>query len=308
MLNSWARSGGPKDMAMWMEKMLAAGITPNSETCSVAVKTFTEAGDFAAASHWYKVIGEEGVYPKVDAVLAAVNACLRYRNPTAAKVWLKCLEKDVHVDSRAFPSALSAYARLGDVAGATAVVQKVEASGGVVDVRAHTSMLHACAKAGDLEALGHWLEKMQERGITFDTCACNTVMNAYAKANDLERTVKIFEHIALRGPQPDDVSYAILAKAYAATGNVEKTEEVVEEMVSKGMQARDHHLSAVLLAYGTVQPWRPDEAAASFRRWTASGAEVTRPVILALARAVGWARCNQIVGSSQRRRLIARTH
>lgn len=307
-LNVWMRKSDSRDSEVWLEKMLAAGIYPNPGVCTFVICRNAKAGNVDRANRLYKLMAKNGIYPKAQAVIASVTACTRAGNTVAGKMWLERLEETDFQNPTVYRNVLSSYAKVGDLTGAKTYMMKMEDRGVVPDLFAHNSILHACAKTGDLDAMSHWLQVMEERNIKCDVIACNTVMNAYAAANNAAKVMQIFDEMRPKGMPPDDVSYAIAAKSCAAEGDLPKVEQLIEEMLSQGLQMRDHHLCALLLAHTNTLPWQPDNAEAVFRRAVASGVKVTKPVVIALARAVGWSRCNTIVGSRDRRRIIAQPH
>lgn len=307
-VNSWARAGSLKESLLWLEKMVAVDVEPNQDTCTALLKSCAKVGDIANAERWFNVMSDRGLLPKAVGVTAVIGSCIKSNRQPEARVWCARLEECDILDPSVYLSVLSAYAKLGDIAKASMHIERMEARGVVPDICAHNSMLQACAKAGDLAMMGLWLERMEQRGLMCDVYVCNTVMNAYALAGDVKRSMHIFNRMRSQGVPPDNVSYAIVAKAHAAVGDVATVERLIEEMLSEGLQMCDHHLCAILSAYSNVRPWQPEKAEAAFYRGLALGAEVSRPVVMALARAVGWSRCNHIVGSRERRRKTAQPH
>lgn len=301
----WAKKGSCRESEGWLEKMLLAGIRPSREACTSVIGACAKSGDLVRADRLYNSLSGQGVYPKAHAITAVICACAKSGNTSMGKMWIERIDSTDLLDPSVYRQALSAYAKMGDVAGASAYMTKMEARGVIPDFFAHNSMLHACVKANDLESMSHWLQVMDGRNIQCDTIACNTVMNAYAAVGDTDRVMRIFDRMQGEGMSPDDVSYAIAAKACAVKGDVLKVKKLMNEMLAQGLKMRDHHLCAMLLAHTNGQPWQPDKAEATFRFGVAAGAEVTRPVVIGLARAVGWSRCNQIVGSRDRRRIIS---
>eukprot|EP00811_Abedinium_folium_P005387 NODE_14962_length_1076_cov_1.328767.p1 GENE.NODE_14962_length_1076_cov_1.328767~~NODE_14962_length_1076_cov_1.328767.p1 ORF type:complete len:260 (+),score=83.63 NODE_14962_length_1076_cov_1.328767:1-780(+) len=208
-------------------------------------------------------------------------------------------------DAYSFNSILGACARAADVASARKWLARMEAAGVQLDIFTFSTLLSTCAKTGSISDLFEWVGLMSRHGIEADIITCNTVLNACATAGDLACCERLFDKFQNKlGLTPNSITYAIMAKACAAAGSIARIEELESEMCKRGVPLSDHFVCSHLTALGAARPWRPDVAEAVFCRARESGIELNRPVLLALSRAVGWSRCDKLVGPQLRRKLL----
>merc|ERR1740121_2725904 len=91
------------------------------------------------------------------------------------------------------------------------------------------------------------------------------------------------------------IAYASLARPFTHAGDWQKVEELAKDLMSERLEMNAYFLYALLIAYASARPRQAERAEASFRAACASGIEVNKHVLTALARAVGRARCHQLV-------------
>merc|ERR550514_1517664 len=97
------------------------------------------------------------------------------------------------------------------------------------------------------------------------------------------------------GIQPNVVAYSALACAHAHCGEWQEVEALACQMKSEGQVMNDYFLYTQLLAYASCRPRQAQRAERTFRDAVALGVQVNRHVFVALQRALGRARAQELV-------------
>merc|ERR1719265_254407 len=87
-----------------------------------------------------------------------------------------------------YSSVISAYARVGDKAGAERCLAKMLEGGIEADNICYNAVIDACAKAKHVTGAEKWMAKMKESGLQMTTVTYNAVINACAKSGDAKRS------------------------------------------------------------------------------------------------------------------------
>merc|ERR1719213_798078 len=139
---------------------------------------------------------------------------------------------------------------------------------------------------------------MEQAGVPGDVVVYCGVLDACAKAGDTDKVVTVFLQMCGQGIRPNVVAYASLARPFAHAGDWQKVEELAKGMEAEGLEMNGYFLYALLTAYASARPRQAERAEAAFKAACDRGVDVNKHVLTALARAVGRARCNQLVRDS----------
>eukprot|EP00811_Abedinium_folium_P021762 NODE_3095_length_2094_cov_2.388409.p1 GENE.NODE_3095_length_2094_cov_2.388409~~NODE_3095_length_2094_cov_2.388409.p1 ORF type:complete len:622 (+),score=211.17 NODE_3095_length_2094_cov_2.388409:49-1914(+) len=301
-----SRAGDFEAASGWLAKMKDAGFEPDVWDHNTVLGACVKLGEVGSASAWMEAMDAAGLPLDMYTFNHMLSVCAKAGDVDTATRTLAKLEcAGLAPDAYSYNSALGACARAGDITTARRWLARMEAAGVQLDIYTFSTLLSTCAKAGSLSDLFEWMSLMKRHGIEADIITCNTILNACATAGDLARCERLFENFQTTiGMPPNSVTYAIMAKACAAAGNVARIESLEKEMLNRGVPLSEHFVCSHLTALGAARPWRPEVAEEVFHHAREAGIEVNRPMLLALSRAVGWSRCDKLVGQQVRRRLL----
>ncbi|XP_047067455.1 putative pentatricopeptide repeat-containing protein At3g25060, mitochondrial [Lolium rigidum] len=175
---------------------------------------YARAGDLAAAES--TLAGA----PTSPSSIAAWNALLaahsRGGSPDAALRVFRALPPAVRPDSTTFTLALSACARLGDLATGEVVRALASQSGYRNDVFVCSSLLNLYAKWGAMGDAVKVFDRMPKR----DRVTWSTMVTGFANAGQPVEAIEIYRRMRDGGLNADEVVMVGVIKACAATGDV----------------------------------------------------------------------------------------
>jgi len=196
-----------------------------------------------------------------------------------------------------YSAMIDACAKAGDRVRAEFWHRRMLARGLQPNAHTFSSVISACAKAGDAVAASQHLMSMQEAQVQADVVVYSSVLNACAKAGDAKRAKKVFQQMQASGIQPNIIAYSSLAQALAYRGDWIEVENLENKMINDGHSMNDRFLCALLLSYALACPRQPQRAEAAFVDACANGVPLNKHIFAALRRAVGKARCKQLVSA-----------
>lgn len=279
MIRACSRVVDPARAEMWLQKLLECEdeatrtdekrtprkeFTQKNQCHSIVISTYARAGNFLDAQRCLQWMQDGGCVPDLFDWNNVLSICCKTGNLAAAR---QCIENMIR-------------------------------SGLTPDTYSYNNILNACAKLGDMDTLGEWIDRMAESGVHADVVMCNTILNACVKASQLTRATELFEKMRHpnSNPRANEISFAIIARLHAEQGEWQTVEKLMDEMSACGFMMNAHHYRALLLAYGVARPRQSKRAEEALLRGQSRGIEINRPMQLALAQAVGWPRCNQLLG------------
>merc|ERR1719324_1473153 len=205
------------------------------------------------------------------------------------------MASDIEPNVVSYSSMIDACAKAGDPARAERWHRTMVEKGVQPNAHSFSAVINACAKAGDVAAASNHLAAMEKSGVLADVVVYSGVLDACAKAGDTDLAMRTFQQMRSQGIQPNVVSYASLARPFAHKGDWQQVEQLQKELVLEGLNVNSYFLYTLLLAYASARPRQADRAEAAFRNACHVGIEANKHVLTALARALGRARCHQLV-------------
>lgn len=233
---------------------------------------------------------------KASIYTAVLTACAKAGDVERAEKWMQRMQvTGASATVYTYSAMFSACAKAKDATKAKFWFQKMVSDGVSPNAHSYGALIHACAKAGDVDAASHYLRSMGEAGICADVVVYGAVLDACAKARNPERAKEVHKQMIQHGVQPSIISYATLARPFAQRGDWIQVERLSAERSANGLPMNEYFLYTLLLAYALAQPRQADRAEAAFREAATDGVDANQHVMVALARAIGRARCQKLV-------------
>lgn len=317
LISACAHHGRILQADMWFAEMTDAGHSPRISVCSDMVRACARVSSAEKAGVWFERLLEcdkeaatiaasmnesrvhKELLQKKQCYSIVISMFAKVGNFTEADRCLRQMQVDgCAPDIFDWNNVLSACCKVGNIAAGKHCIERMIEAGLTPDSYSYNNVLNACAQLKDMEALGEWVRYMAELEVTADVVMCNTVLNACVKAEHPVLAMTLFQKMREpdANPKANEISYAIVARLHAGKGEWHIVEKLLDEMVADNYVMNGHHYRALFLAYGTARPRQSQRAEERLLLAKADGVEVNRPVQLALASAVGWPRCNQLLG------------
>ncbi|KAA0172010.1 hypothetical protein FNF28_00327 [Cafeteria roenbergensis] len=213
-IKALAIRGDAEGAARVLEEALAEGRPVNGHAWTTLCAAFAARGMGAEALAAIHRALDAGARPQASA-LVLVTRAFGDDTQLAATAWEALAERGVPPSLQAFNALARAYASAGDVAGATATLDRAQAAGFAPDSFSFRAAMHAAAVAGDPEAAEALLERSQSALGVVTVADMAILANAYGVAGDLSGALKAME----RGEAVADAAKAAAEAAAAAEGD-----------------------------------------------------------------------------------------
>lgn len=298
-INACAKHGDVAAAEGWLERMLAAGVEPDAVTYSSLIHACgVKRGAAKDAERWLQAMVSRGLEVNVTTYTAVIDACAKSGDVERAEFWfIRMTENGVQPNAVTFSAMIDSCAKAGKLARAEHWYEKMLERGVPPNAHSLSAVINACAKQsgpGQAEAAERWLDRGEQAGVQSDVVLYTTVIDACGKAGDVERALRVFRRMQAQGLKPQIYTYSALAGAFAHKGDWVQVETFAEEMVADGIAANEFFLYAQLLSYSVAR--QGHRAETCFRGSIHAGIKANDHVVGVLARAVGRARCTELMG------------
>merc|ERR1719384_3012917 len=244
--------------------MESSGVATCTVTYTTVIAACAKRGDIDRAESWFRRVIEKGLEPNVVTFGSLIDSCAKAGNLARAEAWYeKMIERGVAPSGHTYSAVINACARQGGP---------------------------QCAEVAE-----KWLGRSEQAGVTQDIVLYSAVINAYCRIRDDEGALRIFNRMRDSGLKPDIIAYASVARALAQLGKWRGVEDLAADMARDGVAVNDFFLYAQLLSYALSREKQPDRAEACFRSALDSGVEANDRIVDVLVRAVGPARCTELM-------------
>lgn len=294
MIHAYAKYGATQQAEQWLQKMISAGLKPNVITYNSLILTCSRNGDIEGAERWAYEAEKADLSAVFVSHSAAVDDSAKYGDECHAEKRRSCKAEPNVVT---YSAMIDACAKAGDRVRAEFWHRRMLARGLQPNAHTFSSVISACAKAGDAVAASQHLMNMEEAQVQADVVVYSSVLNACAKAGDTHRAKKVFQQMQSLGIQPNIIAYSSLAQSLAYRGDWIEVENLKTLMIIEGHSMNDRFLCALLLSYALACPRQAQRAEAAFADACAKGVLLNKHIFAALRRAVGKARCKQLVSA-----------
>lgn len=291
-----ARRGEEAQAEKWLRAMIDAGIPPDAVAYNSMIHACGVGGNAEGAERWVKEMHARGLETTVTTYTAVIDACAKVGDATRAEKWMEAMiTARVQPNVVTYSAMIDACAKAADPTRAEYWHDQMAQSGVKPNAHSFSAVINAFAKSGNAGGAETWLGKSEEAGVANDVVLYSSVIDACGKAGEPERGMTVFRRMQANGIRPHIIAYAGLARPYAYKGDWETVEMISEEMTSSGIRMNEFFHYAQLLAYGTARPRQSQKAEACFRKTLKTGLKPNDHVIGALSRAVGRARCAELI-------------
>lgn len=291
-----ARRGEEALAEKWLRTMIDAGIAPDAVSYNSMIHACGVSGNAEGAARWIQEMQACGLEASVTTFTAVIDACAKSGNVIGAERWLEAMiTAKVQPNVVSFSAMIDACAKACDPTRAEYWHNRMVECNVMPNAHSYSAVINAWAKAGDATMAELWLAKSEEAGVARDVVVYSSVIDACGKAGDAERAMAVFHRMQANGIRPHIVAYAALARPYAYRGDWTAVEGIATEMTQSGIDLNEYFLYAQLLAYATARPRQGHRAELCFRNALTSGIRPNDHVVGALARAVGRARCSELM-------------
>eukprot|EP00443_Scrippsiella_acuminata_P126003 CAMPEP_0115752128 /NCGR_PEP_ID=MMETSP0272-20121206/95627_1 /TAXON_ID=71861 /ORGANISM="Scrippsiella trochoidea, Strain CCMP3099" /LENGTH=639 /DNA_ID=CAMNT_0003197359 /DNA_START=33 /DNA_END=1949 /DNA_ORIENTATION=- len=294
-----ARRGDAVGAEDWLTRMIAAGVEPDSVSYNSVIHAYSVKGNVDGAERWLKEMRAHNMETSVATYTTLIDACAKSGDIVRAEKWLAAmLEEGLEPNVVTFSAMIDACAKAGNRPQAEFWHEKMTESGVQPNAHSYSAVINACAKAvssDSAEAAERWLDRSEKAGIPSDVVMYSGVIDACGKAGDAERALRVFHRMRAHGLKPHIQAYAALARPFSYRGDWIKVEGIAQTMAADRVATNEYFLYAQLVAYAVSRPRQQDRAEQCFRKALAEGIPANDHVVGALARAVGRARCTELM-------------
>jgi len=334
LLDACAKAGRVEACEQWLSRMLDIGIVPNVISYATAIYARARRGDVAAAEAWLRKMIDVGIEPDAVSFNSLIHACGVKGAAKDAERFLHEMEfRRLETGVATYTTVIDSCAKCGDVDRAEAWFSRMVEKGVEPNVVTFSAMIDACAKAGNLsraehwhahmlergippnahsfsavinacarqggpegaEAAEQWLDRSEQAGVANDVVLYSSVIDACGKKGDAERALRVFRRMKANGLKPHIVAYSALARPFAYRGDWVKVESIAQDLAADGITVNEFFLYAQLLSYAVARPRQSERAELCFRSALSVGVKANDHVVGALARAMGRARCSELM-------------
>lgn len=139
-------------------------------------------------------------------------------------------DPDSHPNEVIYTTAISAFAKMGSMDEAHAVLQEMAAKKVPANVVTYNSMLNGYCRLLEMQKAKDLMLEMKEAGVVPDVVSYNTMINGCIRINDSLGALTYFNEMREAGIAPSRISYTTLMKAFGMNGQPTLAAKVFEEM------------------------------------------------------------------------------
>ncbi|GJE84343.1 PPR domain containing protein [Phanerochaete sordida] len=260
-IHAHAQRGDREGMNLWLQKLAAAGHTPDAYVYNVILKAFAEKGEIASMGSVIEQMRAAGIQPNVVAYTTALSALADRRDPVAAEALFREAVKDGIVPDRAMLNTLmNAHVRAGSWRGVINVfdymIKQSRERNVPVSIVTYNTLLKAFVSIGapfsTVFRLFHRLEEMQLRPdqytfalVTQSACDGNVMDVAEKLYSAVKEMARSWEH----GVSLTVYLATIVMAGHLKAGNKKRARGMYREMIELGIQPSSVTFSNIVKAY-----------------------------------------------------------
>jgi len=158
------------------------------------------------------------------------KACDVYENDLLPTQGSEVLSRSLPLDARVERSLMNAALRCGRAHLAKKLLDSAPS-----DVAKHITMMRNCAAEGNLQGARAVFDTLQASGVDLNSVIYNTMLDACVECRDLKAAEAWMEHTKQSG-MADVVSFNTLIKAHLMNNHFDKARSIMAEMKKEGIQ------------------------------------------------------------------------
>lgn len=139
-------------------------------------------------------------------------------------------DPDSHPNEVIYTTAISAFAKMGSMDEAHAVLQEMAAKKVPPNVVIYNSLLNGYCRLPEMQKAKDLMLEMKEAGVVPDVVSYNTMINGCIRINDSLGALTYFDEMRGAGIAPSRISYTTLMKAFGMNGQPTLAAKVFKEM------------------------------------------------------------------------------
>lgn len=139
-------------------------------------------------------------------------------------------DPDSHPNEVIYTTAISAFAKMGSMDEARAVLQEMAAKKVPPNVVIYNSLLNGYCRLPEMQKAKDLMLEMKQAGVVPDVVSYNTMINGCIRINDIFGALTYFDEMRGAGIAPSRISYTTLMKAFGMNGQPTLAAKVFEEM------------------------------------------------------------------------------
>lgn len=139
-------------------------------------------------------------------------------------------DPDSHPNEVIYTTAISAFAKMGSMDEAHAVLQEMAAKKVPPNVVIYNSLLNGYCRLPEMQKAKDLMLEMKEAGVVPDVVSYNTMINGCIRISDSLGALTYFDEMRGAGIAPSRISYTTLMKAFGMNGQPTLAAKVFKEM------------------------------------------------------------------------------
>jgi len=215
------------------------GIKPDTVTYTAAISACERSSNCSAALSLLDLMKEDGAKPNHWTYSAAISACGHGgRLDEASRMWTEMRESGLKPTLVVYNTMLSACERGRDQGRALALLEEMRVEGVGRDVITWNTIISVCKDSGDWERAKECLSEMQTvDNIMPDTISFNAAIAACAKGGAVEEGRKLLTRMKASGIARDTCTYNSLMDGYTRVGSFPAVLSTLDQMRKEGGRA-----------------------------------------------------------------------
>ncbi|GAB5035105.1 Hypothetical protein NocV09_02301200 [Nannochloropsis oceanica] len=215
------------------------GIKPDTVTYTAAISACERSSNCSAALSLLDLMKQDGAKPNHWTYSAAISACGHGgRLDEASRLWGEMRAGGLKPTLVVYNTMLSACERGRDKGRALALLEEMRGEGVERDVITWNTIISVCKDSGDWERAKECLSEMQTVDkIMPDTISFNAAIAACAKGGAVEEGRKLLSRMKARGVARDTCTYNSLMDGYTRAGSFPAVLSTLDQMRKEGGRA-----------------------------------------------------------------------
>jgi len=249
--------------ALELHRAACAG-APGAKVFSAVCSAFIACDRSEAACDFYeREMAPKGIWPDSSLTHSLLKAAAQAGRSTLAQRLsdhVGSMRSSSHgnngggnADLSRHATMIKAYAREGDLNGASSIFQKLQASGTQLTPMIYNCYLDACVQCGNLEGATEHFEDMKRLNLV-DVVGYNTMLKAYLARGLTKEAQDLMKEMTERGLQANKVTYNELLHAKVTAKDRHGLWDLVKEMHDAGVHANSVTCSILLKSLTVHSP------------------------------------------------------
>ncbi|KAJ4809193.1 Pentatricopeptide repeat (PPR) superfamily protein [Rhynchospora pubera] len=211
---------------------------PNAVTFGTLIHGFCREGEIAVATEMFEEMVAKGVMPNVNCCSILIDGLCKNGDVVAArKVFEQMPSFGVVANLYTYNSLINGLCKNGDVIAAQKVFEEMSVHGIVADLYTYNSLIGGLCSHGDTNSAFRMFDKMAVEGLGPNVITYTILIHSLCSQGNMNCALKMFEEMIAKRLVPDVYTYNDLILGFCNVGDIDKAFVVYEEVVNSGLQA-----------------------------------------------------------------------